>query len=215
MSVKPKPTKMSKAIIDVSKHQGHIDFHAMKDLVREVFIRASLGYGDKDDSLVTNATNAAAAGIPVSYYHFGYPDQKGGLGEAADAMKEANWFVDTISVLPKATHLVVDLENFSAEKDTTLTKAQYAIWLKVFLETVEGRTGIRPIIYSYAPYLDQHLPANHEFGKYPLWLAAYTKGTPKLPKGWEGGYYMWQYTDSGVMDGITTKVDLSKLATDD
>lgn len=201
---------MSKAIIDVSQHQGHVDFHAMKDLVQEVFIRSTLGFGDKDDNLATNAANAAAAGIPRSYYHFAYPSNPG--SEPADAMKEANWFVDTINALPKYTHLAVDLENFSAEKDTVLTKDQYAIWLKVFLETVEGRTGVRPIIYSYAPYLDQHLPASHQFGKYPLWLASYTKADkPKLPHGWTG-YWLWQYTDQGVMDGITTKVDLSRLA---
>jgi lysozyme len=204
---------MSHPIIDLSVHQGHVDFATIKPLVREVFVRATLGYGDKDANLVHNATGAAAQGIPVSYYHFSYPHTVS--DEAADAMKQANWFVDTIASLPKPQHLAVDLENFSANADATLSKEAYALWLKVFLETVEGRTGILPIIYTYADYLNRHLPTNHIFGKYPLWIANYTAThNPALPHGWTG-YYMWQYNSGGVMDGIATKVDFSKLATDD
>lgn len=198
-------------IIDLSKNNGHVDFASLIG-VEEIFIRASLGYGDKDSNLNTNATGAADAKIPVSYYHFAYPHPVS--NEAADAMKQANYFVDTISVLPKPTHLAVDLENFSKDADATLSKEAYALWVKIFLETVEGRTGIRPIVYTYADYLNKHLPDTHELGKYPLWIANYNNTTkPPVPRGWTG-YYMWQYSASGVMDGITGKVDLSKIATE-
>lgn len=198
-------------IIDLSKNNGTIDFSALAG-VDEIFIRSSLGYGDKDSSLALNANGAAAANIPVSYYHFAYPHLVG--NEAADATKQANWFLDTISTLPKPTHLAIDLENFSANADATLTPQAYALWLKVFLETVKGRTGITMIIYTYADYLNRHLSADHSFGGYPLWIANYgNTDAPPVPHGWTS-YFMWQYSASGVMDGIEGKVDLSRLATD-
>lgn len=198
---------------DISVHNGNVDFEELsKSGITELFIRASLGYGDIDKNLSKNASGATAAGIQVSYYHFAYPhDNVQNISE--DAIKQANWFCDTIVHLPAPNHLVVDLENFSAKKDTSLSKNDYAKWLKSFLDTVESRTGKRCVIYSYADYLNRHLPDNHAFGSYDLWIANYGVHTqnPPLPKGWNK-YFAWQYTESGQLPGIEGHVDLSKTA---
>lgn len=195
-------------VIDLSSNNGKVDFSKITG-VDEIFIRASLGYGDFDKNLNENANGAHAAGIPVSYYHFCYPHNN--ADPADDATKQANYFVDTIAKLPAPTHLAVDLENFSATADTTISKEDYATWLQKFLDTVEARTGIRCIIYTYADYLNRHLPAGHVFGRYSLWLANYgnTKNPPP-PTGW-AAYFMWQYSESGSVNGIEGHVDLSKF----
>src|SRR4051812_45795783 len=109
-------------IIDISVHNGDVNFREIAtEEIKEIFIRSSLGYGDVDKNLEKNAKEAHAAGHPVSYYHFAYPhDTAKNIGE--DAIKQASWFCDTIAHLPTPTHLAIDLENFSAQKDTGLPK---------------------------------------------------------------------------------------------
>lgn len=198
-------------IIDISKNNGAIDFHKLVD-IDEIFIRATMGFNTKDKSLEFNAKSAAEVGIPVSYYHFAYPDAKTGATIEADARAEAEYFVQTIKTLPKAKHLVVDLEPQNAEgKDTTLSPVEYALWLQKFLEVVESETGVKCIIYTYADYLNRHLPKEHNFGNHPLWIANYSaKANPPIPHGW-ATWYMWQYSCTGKIPGISTDVDLNKL----
>ena len=196
--------------IDLSSNNGNVDFAQLVGKVDEIFIRSSLGYGDVDKMLSSNAKKADAAGIPVSYYHFAYPHS--GVDPAADAQKQANYFCDTISGLPKFTNLAIDLENFSATTDTTISKSDYSTWLSNFLNTVEDRLGYRCIIYTYASYLNQHLPSGHAFGSYPLWIANYGNvENPPLPIGWTE-YFAWQYTEAGTLPGINGHVDMSKTA---
>lgn len=112
--------------------------------------------------------------------------------------------------------MVIDLEPFDSNgRDTTFSQVEYAIWLQTFLDTVEHATGKQMIIYTYADYLNRHLPDNHTFGSFRLWIANYHSPTgtgynPPLPKGWTE-YYMWQYSQTGTIPGIKTNVDLSKL----
>ncbi len=199
--------------IDLSVHNGDVNFNEIpKEEVKEIFIRSSLGYGDTDRNLIKNANEASAAGFPVSYYHFAYPhDNVPNISE--DAMKQANWFCDTIANLPAPKHLAVDLENFSATTDTHLSKNDYSKWLQSFLDTVQSITGIKCVIYTYSDYLNRHLPDDHAFGGYDLWIANYGAHTqsPPLPKGWDK-YFAWQYSEEGQITGVEGHVDLSKTA---
>lgn len=203
-----------KQIIDLSVHNGPVDFKKLTNDVQEVFVRTSLGFGVTDKLLNEHAQGAAAAGLPVSYYHFGYPsvDKEDG-SVCTDAVKEATFFVQTVNNLPKFTHLAVDLENWGANKDTALSDEDVVHWLSCFLHKVEELTGgTKCIIYSYADYLNQHLPKGHPFGQYPLWIANYSKvALPALPHGWDN-YWAWQYSESGTLAGINGHVDLSKTA---
>lgn len=196
-------------VIDLSSNNGLIDFSTLTG-INEVFIRTSLGYGDLDKKLSINANGIANAGIPVSYYHFAYLHAS--ENPILDATQEANYFVDNIQKLPRFTHLAIDLEPENAQGlDTTLSSVDFELWLQTFLDVVENRTGTKCIIYSYADYLNEHLPTGHNFGKYPLWLANYSNiSVPPLPKGWTKAF-MWQYSESGVIAGIQNKVDLTKL----
>lgn len=201
-------------IVDVSSNNGEVKFSQLKDQVSEVFIRSSLGYGDFDKKLSHNAFAAQAAGIPVSYYHFAYPH--GDAEPVADAAKQANYFIDTLINLPAATNLAIDLENFNAKGgDTTLSQNQYATWLQSFLDTVESRTGKKCIIYTYADYLNRHLPKDHSFGQYPLWIANYGArlNHPPLPNGWKKSWG-WQYSEKGTLPGIAGFVDLTRITKD-
>jgi lysozyme len=197
-------------IIDVSSNNGHIDFSQVAPQVEKVVIRVSLGYGTEDQNAQYYAPHAATAGIPVLYYHFAY--EHDGVDPVADATKQANYFLQCIANFPAYEDLVIDLEPKDAQgDDTNLTQDQFATWLQTFLDVAEAATGKQLIIYTYADYLNRHLPAGHTFGKYRLWIANYGNVTnPPLPNGWTS-YYMWQYSESGQVNGIATKVDCSRL----
>ncbi|PUZ21821.1 hypothetical protein DCC81_24855 [Chitinophaga parva] len=201
-------------IIDVSSNQGVIDWPAVaQDGVTDVIIRLSLGYADVDKAASKNSQEAAKAGIRVSYYHFAYPDRRTGTAEG-DAKQEAQYFAGMAhgGAYPPPRWLAVDLEPWGNQKDTPLNRQEFLFWVKTFIQEVTALTGVVPFIYSYAPYLNAKLPADHGLGLVPLWVANYGKvATPPLPLGWDR-YFMWQYSSDGAVEGISTAVDLNKLA---
>ena len=202
-------------IIDVSSHNGIIDFAKVKAAgVQTAIIRASLGYGAKDTMLEINANGFANVGIAVSYYHFAYPDTKRGGTVVSDATAEAQYFADTVADLPAYVRLWVDLENWDANgKDSPLKQADYQLWLTTFLDKIRQLTGKDAGLYSYKSYFDTHLPTNHPFGNYKLWIANYSaKIKPPIPKGFKK-YYLWQYSAKGTVAGMNGNVDLNRLNT--
>ncbi len=203
-------------IVDVSSHQGEIDWDQAKaDGIERSIIRISLGYETQDNQSAQNAKRASAAGITVSYYHFAYPDSKSGGTVSADATNEAKYFASLFQngELPDPEWLAVDLENWSANEDSPLNRTDYQSWLTTFLSTVKNITGKDCMIYGNKSYLDSHLPSNHLFGASLLWLANYNiVQTPPLPAGWTS-YFLWQYSEEGAVSGINGSVDLSRTNT--
>lgn len=196
------------AIIDISSNNLIKDFSKLKTAgIDAVIIRASLGFGDKDKNLEKNATEISKLGIPVSYYHFAYPSF-----EPGDAVKEATYFYEITSKLPTPVRRWIDLEDWNSKGlNTKLGKEELVKWVNTFNNTIVKLSGKEIGIYSYAPYLDLHLPANHDLGKFKLWLANYSaKENPKLPIGWSS-YYLWQYTCKGSIPGIYGDVDINKI----
>ena len=205
---------MAIKIIDLSSNNGIVDFAKVKNAgVESVIMRSSMGYGCKDKMLVNNAKSANAAGLKVSYYHFAYPDKKINASVTGDAQAEANYFADTVLALPKFEFLIIDLERFDAVSDTPLSKNEYYQWVSTFIAQVDKRTGYKCLIYSSSYYLNDRLPNNHDLGvQCKLWVANYNKvKTPPVPVGWSG-WFMWQYSDAGKVDGVKTNVDCSILS---
>lgn len=207
--------KKSHMVIDVSSHNGTVDFTNMPD-VTDVFIRATIGYGTVDTMMTKHAEAASAAGKRISFYHFPYMHD--GVDVVADATKQAHFFLDTIAQLPVYTHLAADCEEYDAKglptSDTHVSKTDFELWLKTFYDTLAdcGVACNTMALYSYRDYLDRHLPDNHALGCYLLWLASYTPGitAPKLPVGWDA-YWLWQYSEHGAPGVPRTDLDVSRF----
>jgi lysozyme len=202
---------MTNKIIDVSSNNGQIDWNeVINDGVSDVIIRLSLGFGDRDKLAPKYAQEAVSVGLSVSYYHLAYPDAKQGT-VSGDATQEANYFTSLFQAgqMPAPKWLAVDLEKMSNGWDTPLNKTEYLNWLQVFLSQVYSNTGVTCFMYSNKPYLDAHLPVNHGLGAIPLWIANYNNiSSPPLPKGWSQ-YFLWQYSETGLVQGINGSVDLN------
>ena len=76
--------------------------------------------------------------------------------------------------------------------------------VREWLSTVEHYYGVKPIIYTNVDFYRQYLDA--EFDDYPLWVAHYiNKGKPRIYRDW----HFWQYSETGRVNGIVSKVDFN------
>ena len=195
-----KPSAGTKVGIDVSKWNGEIDWNKVKAAgVEFAIVRA--GYrGSKTGSLVedpyfkANMKGAAASGIPVGVYHYSYAKS------ADDARLEADFMLELISGKQFEYPVVFDIEDPGQEaySNDVLTELTVA-----FCEKIE-EAGYYISIYSNADWFTNKLDLER-LKPYDKWLAHWVK-SPKWDNSFGG---LWQYTDSGRVDGIETKVDMN------
>lgn len=195
--------------IDISHHQGNVRFPALAlandPKVDFVIIKATEGTTYIDPKLKNNAAQAKKEGLSIGYYHFASLNTQ---NVVADAIAEATFFIKTISTLPTPDlPLVLDIETNKA----ALTKDQVLLWVKSFFQHLETLGKTDYVLYSYTPFLNSNLPADHGLGNIRLWIAAYTnKPQPVLPKGW-AKEWLWQYSAKGKVVGIGGDVDMNKF----
>jgi GH25 family lysozyme M1 (1,4-beta-N-acetylmuramidase) len=196
--------------IDVSHHNGAINWTKVKQAeppVAFVYIKATQGIGYKDPAAAANANGAKMAGIKSGYYHFA--SLNNAVDIANDATNEANWFDSTLKTLPAADLMpVLDIET----NEKQLNTQQVQLWISSFLERMKVLGYATVLLYSYKPFFDDNLPANHPFGEIPLWLAQYRNvAAPALPHGWTK-YTIWQYSAKGKVNGVDGDCDMNKAA---
>ena len=181
--------------IDVSEHQGHIDWAKVaKDGVQFAVIRA--GYGrelsQKDDYFEQNYTAAKKAGIQVGAYWYSY----------ADSLKRAEEEAKTcLKVLEgKKFDLPIFFDQEYEKSILALSsKTRTDIILK-FLEIIQA-AGRKCGLYSSTNFITTKLQASR-LRQYPLWIAEYGS---KLH--YPGTVWAWQYTSTGRVSGIKGHVD--------
>ncbi len=179
--------------IDVSHHQGAIDWQAVADDgVRFAWIKSTEGGDWVDTRFAENWEGAGSAGIPRGAYHF-FTFCRPGAEQAAN-------FLEVVPVAEAVLPPVVDLEyggNCSRRPDTGELGAE----LEAFMQAVEAASGQRPMIYVTGELVRDHLPLL--VGE-RLWIRAIHH-----PLGMEAPLpaAVWQYSNIGRVDGIEGRVD--------
>lgn len=207
---------MATQVIDVSTHNGVIDFKKVKASgIDNVIIRCGFtGYGkshtlNKDERFETNYKNAKEAGLNVGAYYYAVA-----LTEA-DADREAAFVLSLLKdkqfELP-IYYDVEDVHNTSQAGVLTqnmdgLSKAALTAIVNRFCETLE-KAGYFVGIYSGKYWFRDKMDMS-VLNRYTVWLAHWTTKTD-----YTGPYALWQYTDSGRVDGISTAVDMNELYQD-
>ena len=180
-------------VIDVSWHQGTINFQQVKTSgIQGVIIKATEGIGYTDPNYVTNKAGAIQAGLNVGAYHF---------GTASDVNGQVRDFIAAANPI-KGELLVLDWEN---NPGGTTMSAQQA---QAFVTQVHQQLGKYPILYSGTSWLKQHQADLGVLTQCQLWIANYNQQLT-MPPGWTD-YLFWQYTDKGQVSGIDTDVDRNK-----
>lgn len=178
----------------VAKNQPKVDFAILK---------ASEGATAADREFLNNVAGCKANGIPWGAYHFA-TFNSGNV--VADAKSEAAFFIKRVQMAGKPDlPLVLDIES---NKPLALTKDQVNKYVQTFINELIS-AGYQVALYSSPGFLNSYLPVNHQFGKYPLWVADYTNSINKVI-GWKS-YWIHQYTDKGRCLGVSTSCDLNRV----
>ena len=189
---------MERKGIDVSNYQGKIDWAKVKaDGISYVIIRAGWGKTNVDPRFRANIEGAISAGLDVGIYWFLYAKNEN------DITLNAKKCYETIEPYRKSITLKVwaDWEYDSDKYKPGLTKAQRTAWVKKFCEEMK-KYGYNVGIYANPDYLKSKF---NDISEYPLWLAYYATSKGKYDP------FMWQYSSSGKVDGIVSRVDMDIL----
>ena len=179
--------------IDVSSHNGEIDFDKVKaDGYSFVIIKASEGLEHHDSRFATNYDNARKSGLKVGAYHFFRKD--------TDGLNQAKNFLETIGWRKLDLPLVVDVEDWSNAKNVEDERTQKN--LDAMLDNLRSR-GHKVMVYTngdgYKKYIkDGQININ-------LWLCAF-KQPDKLK---HIPHQLQQYSHWGRVKGIWGDVDLN------
>jgi len=188
--------------IDVSDYQGSINWTKVKnDGIDFVFIKATEGVSILDSRLSAYRKDARAAGLICGYYHFFHPrsSMQGQIDNFCSAIEQ---------LYPGDLPPVLDLE--VPEQWQSFNVAERIQLVKLWVEGVRAKLGVDPIIYCSAYFPDDILGNDPYLAKYPLWVAHYRQGGPRVPQPW-GIWTFWQSSDAGRVSGIAGDVDLDQF----
>ena len=192
---------ITKPIVDVSEHQGKIDWEAVKPNIGGAIIRIAYGTQKNDNYVTRNISECARLGIPfgVYIYSLAYSESMA----KAEASKVLGYIKGKALSLP----VYIDLEeNRFGYIAKTVAKA--------FCEEIKA-AGFKYGIYAGEYYFRNFITGVNIPGV-SLWIARYgTNNGKKQTKPSIGVTYDgWQYTSVGKLPGIGTNVDLSEFYTD-
>ena len=183
--------------LDVSKHQGVINWDLVKkdQKIQYVFIKATEGSNVVDQKYRANIQGARRVGIKVGSYHY--------LTEKSSVTTQFQNFARNVLREEQDLLPVIDVEVCKL-----WTAQQLRDSLKVFANMVEDYYGCKPVIYTYESFYKNIL--GRAFADYPIFIAKYCRtpeGRPNVNVNW----ILWQYSESGRVNGISTYVDLSRF----
>lgn len=191
--------------VDVSHHQGDIDWKKVKDAGFDfAFIRLGYrGYGKEgnlclDRQFASNIQNAKDAGLDVGVYFFSQAVNE------AEAIEEAEFVLQNLGDYELELPIVYDPESILDDEARTdhITCEQFTKNSIAFCDRV-AQSGCEPMLYCNmlweAYQLDLSLLSD-----YPVWYADY-EPFPQTPY----HFAFWQYTNTGRIDGIIGDVDLN------
>lgn len=180
--------------IDVSKHNGNIDFNKVKAAGYDfVIIRA--GYGkaisQKDRYFEQNYARAKAAGLNVGAYWYSYSVTED------DAKKEAEACLEVIKSKQFEMPIYYDIEENKALRIANKIT-------KIFCGILE-RKGYFVGIYASASPLKTYFSEDIR-KRYSIWVAHYGVSKPN----YSGQHGIWQYSSTGIVPGISGNVDMNE-----
>ena len=180
---------MAYKVIDVSEHQGVINWDAVKGNVDGVIIRC--GYGDNiasqdDEQWKRNADECTRLGIPFGVYIYSYAKT------LEQAESEAQHVLRLIAGYKLSYPVYLDLEQAGTESGAIERANRFG-------DIIEA-AGYWCGVYANKNWWDNYLVGLTRFTR---WAARYndTLGMDNVD--------IWQYTSGGTVDGISGSVDMN------
>ncbi len=170
---------------------GKVDFK-----VSFIFIKSTEGKTIVNPYYAADYAAARSHGYPVGTYHF-FTHRTSGTDQA--------WHFLSHSHIRKGDlPPVLDLEPLPSQVKA-MGGAQ-GMWKRVraWLQIVEKRTGMRPILYVSQTFVNRWLDAAPDIKRgYPVWIARYGEYKPDVK------LWIWQLAPDGRVDGIVGHTDIN------
>lgn len=189
--------------IDVSEHQGLIDWTVVSGYIDFAFIRLGYrGYTGGNIALdryySSNMQGAIANGVPIGVYFFSQATTY------EEGVEEANFVLSQLGDYGLAYPVVLDREDPMQEDARTnnLSMEEHTQAALGFLDTI-AESGHRVMVYTNKTYYALYLDLERIY-QYPIWYAQYADEPD-----WPYEFSIWQYTESGEIPGISGAVDLN------
>lgn len=190
--------------IDVSEHNGRINWDAVKGRVSFAILR--LGWiGNKnnhtlDTQFERNYNECKRLGIPVGVYVYNYcvnPDT---------ARSGAEWTVNHLQGKALELPVYIDMEDQSGTGLGKDTNTNICIAFNSVIEASGRWAGV----YANLNWFNNYLNKDEIKRRYTTWIAHYGVN----PYKYQGQYDMLQYTSDGRVEGIDGRVDMNEMYRD-
>jgi lysozyme len=181
-------------VIDISHYNPVKSFATVKAAgIVGVICKATQGTGMVDVTYADKIAAAKAAGLLVGAYHF---------NSGENVTEQINHFLDTVKP-DNNTLLALDFEDYP-QSNMTLDQCEE------FLVSVHKLVGKPPKLYSGNRVKNLLGTKNDSnLGLYPLWIAEYGP-RPVLQASWSN-YFLWQYSQTGKVPGVSGNIDLNSF----
>lgn len=182
-------------VIDVSEHNGVIDWAQVKAAGYHAIIRCGYGMNmesQDDDYWKRNADECTRLGIPFGVYLYSYADSE------AKARSEAEHVLRCIKGYKLSYPVYYDVEE---DRLATISKRH----CEIFCDIVE-KAGYWAGVYANEYWWNNYLKGLDRWTK---WVAKWSSKQPII-----SGMGLWQYTDAGGVAGVKGKVDCNKALVD-
>ncbi|MEG0778411.1 MAG: glycoside hydrolase family 25 protein [Oscillospiraceae bacterium] len=187
--------------IDVSEHQGIIDWGAAKQDISFAMLRAGYGRNNIDKQFVRNISECNRLGIPCGVYWFSY------ALTAEDAAREGQYCLAAIEPYRVEYPLAFDLEYDTVERakrnGVAITKELASAMVNAFCSTVEA-AQYYAMNYANPDFLSRYFDTAVA-ARFDLWLASWPANVSNLdtPPRKCG---VWQYGGRPIK-GMTGNID--------
>lgn len=194
---------MNKIGIDVSSHNGNINWNSVKDNIDFAILRIGwIGNNENqiDEKFERNYNECKRLNIPIGVYVYNYVKTEARIKECAD------WVVGLLKNKSLELPIYLDMEDNSL---TSLGKTNLTNLCIVF-NTETEKAGYWAGVYANLNWYNNYLNKDEIKRRYTTWIAHYGVNQNR----YNGEYDILQYSDKGKISGVEGYVDLNTMYRD-
>jgi len=180
--------------IDVSAHQGHIEWQRVAGSgIRFVYLKATEGGDFQDKAFAENLRGAREAGLACGAYHF--------FRLGTPGREQAMNFIHTVPKQDLALPPAIDLE-FWGNSAARPAPDAFQTQLSIFTDALAKSGGKAPVLYVGSDFASVYFASPSSESK---WIRNIF-----LNPVWNGNksWLFWQFSDRGQVPGIDGFVDM-------
>lgn len=191
--------------IDVSAHQGNINWDAVKASgIEFAIIRIAYGQNTVDSKAIRNIEECIRVGMPFGVYTYSY------ALNVNSAINEANLVIKTLAPYKNKIKfpVIIDMEDadhYKQRHGMPSNETLVAICEKECL--MFENAGYYAAIYASKSWFDTKLKSS-KLDRFDKWMAWWNSAASS--KFDHNVYGLWQYTSSGSVNGISGRVDMNE-----